>query len=282
MSVHPFDGPASVRVEIQIGRVEVVAADRADVSVTVSASNRNRSGDRAAAEAVRVDRVGDTLVVKGPFKLNLFGKGDSVDVLLEVPERSDVAAGVKYGSARVAGRLGTVRADVPYGELSVDAAERLEIKGGYGEYRVRHVAGDAEIAFKAGTMRVGTVGGRLRLTGADGPIVIDRLDGPAELATSSGGIEVGSAASGATVRAAYGNVRIRDAVRGVVRVDGSYGNVDVGVRRGTAVWLDAVAQHGVVRSDLTADSGPSAGEDTLELRIRTGYGSINVNRSDTP
>ena len=282
MSVHAFDGPVSVRVDIQIGRVEVVATEREDVSVTVSPSNRNRSGDRSAAEAVRVDRVGDTLVVKGPFKLNLFGKGDSVDVVLEVPEGTDVAAVVKYGSARLAGRLGTVRAEVPYGELSVGTVEQLEFKGGHGEYRITHVEQDAEIAFKSGTMRVGHVGGRLRLTGSDGPITIDRVGGPAELATSSGGIEVGTMASGATVRAAYGNVRIRDAVRGVVRVDGSYGNVEVGVRRGTAVWLDAVAQHGVVRTDLSADSGPGTGEDTLEVRVRTGYGSINVNRSETP
>ena len=124
--------------------------------------------------------------------------------------------------------------------------------------------------------------GALRLTGADGPIVVDAVTGPAEATTSSGSVELGSLASGATVRSAYGAVRVRDAVRGTVRVDGSYGAVDVGVRRGTAVWLDASSQHGVVRSDLAADAGPGEGEDTLELRLRTGYGSITVHRSDAP
>jgi hypothetical protein len=280
MSAFAVDGPASVRIELQIGRVEVLATPRDDVAVEVSPSDRGRSGDRAAAEAVRVDRVGEgAIAVKGPHKLNLFGRGDSVDVLVEVPEGSDVAATVRYGSARLAGRLAAVRADLPYGEFSVDAADRLELKGGHGEYRVAHVEGDAEIGFKSGTMRVGHVGGRLRLTGADGPITVDRAAGPAELSTSSGGIELGTADAGATIRSAYGSVRLRDAVSGIVQIDGSYGSVEVGVRQGTAVWLDATSQHGVVRTDLTADSGPAAGDETLELRLRTGYGSIDVHRS---
>jgi hypothetical protein len=64
-----------------------------------------------------------------------------------------------------------------------------------------------------------------------------------------------------------------------VRVDGSYGNVEVGVRDGTAVWLDATSQHGVVRTDLSAAAGPGDGDERLELRIRTGYGSIDVHRT---
>jgi hypothetical protein len=280
MSAFAVDGPASVRIDIQIGRVEVLATPREDVSVDISPSNPRRSGDRAAAESVRVDKAGEgAIVVKGPYKLNLFGRGDSVDVVVETPEASDVAAVVKYGSARLAGRFAVVRADVPYGAFSVDSADRLELKGGYGDYRVAHVEGDAEIGFKSGSMRVGDVGGRLRLTGADGPITVDRVAGPAELATSSGWIELGTAVAGATIRSAYGSVRLRDAVRGVVRIDGSYGNVEVGVRHGTAVWLDATSQHGVVRTDLAADSGPAAGDETLELRLRTGYGSVDVHRS---
>jgi hypothetical protein len=272
-----------VRVELQIGRLEVLATERADVSVDVSPSNPDRAGDRAAAAAVRVEEAGGgAIVVKGPHKLNLFGRGDSVDVVVEVPEASDVAAVVRYGSARLAGRFAAVRADVAYGELSLDSAGRLELKGGHGEYRVASVEGDADIAFKSGSMRVGRIGGRLRLTGADGPIAVDRVAGPAELGTSSGAIELGTADAGATIRAAYGTVRLRDAVRGVVRIDGSYGNVEVGVRHGTAVWLDATSQHGVVRTDLAADSGPAAGDDTLELRLRTGYGSIDVHRSEAP
>lgn len=271
----------SVRIEIEVGNVQVLATARDDVSVDTSPTNPGRSGDRSAAEAVRVDHVGDTVVVRGAHKPRIFGPGkDSVDVVVEVPEASDVELVVKFGSARLAGSLGSVRADLPFGELTLDAAADLELKGGHGDYRVGHVEGDAELRFKSGSMRVGHVGGRLQLTGADGPITVDGVAGPAELKTSSGSLEVGAVTSGASIRSAYGAVRVRDAGTGTVRIDGSYGTVDVGVRPGVAVWLDATAQHGVVRTDLASDAGPAAGDKTLELHIRTGYGSINVHRSE--
>ncbi len=281
MTVVPVDGPASVRIELEVGKLDVVATDRPDVTITASASNPGRGGDRAAADAVRVDRVGDEIVVRGPQKRRLLGPGkDAVDLVVELPEASAVTALVRYGSARLAGRFGAVSVELPFGQLSLDTAERLELKGGHGDYRVTAVTGDADVRFKWGSTRVGHVGGRLQLSG-DGPIMVDRTDGPADLKTSTGPLELGTAGAGATIRSAYGPVRVRDALRGVIRVDGAYGNVDVGVRAGTAVWLDATSQHGVVRTDLAADSGPGTGEETLELHVRTGYGSIAVHRSST-
>ena len=72
---------------------------------------------------------------------------------------------------------------------------------------------------------------------ARAPLTSDRAAHDA--VTSSGSMEFGTLSSGATMRSAYGAVRVRDIVRGAVRVDGSYGSVDVGVRQGTAVWVTA-------------------------------------------
>ncbi|WP_457099863.1 DUF4097 family beta strand repeat-containing protein [Microbacterium sp. P5_E9] len=281
MTSFAVTGVGEVRVDIQMGRVEVLAAARDDISVSVLPSNPRRAGDRSAAEAVRVERIGQTVVVTGPFRMNLFGPGDSIDVVVEVPEASVADVEVKYGSARLTGALGPVRAVVGYGDLTVDRAERLEVKGGHGEFRIGRVSGDADFTFKSGSARLTHVGGGLRIKGSDGPIVVDSVAGSVDAVTSSGSMEFGTLSSGATMRSAYGAVRVRDIVRGAVRVDGSYGSVDVGVRQGTAVWVDATAQHGVVRTDLAADAGPVEGEDTVELRIRTGYGSIAIHRSDT-
>ena len=94
-------------------------------------------------------------------------------------------------------------------------------------------------------------------------------------------MQLGDARSGATVRSAYGPCASAKSAaapphRGVVRF------ATLGVRRGPAVWLDAIAPHGVVRTDLTADPGPAQGEDTVELHTRTGYGAIAIHRSDGP
>ena len=66
MTVFAVSEPPDVRIEIQVGRVDLVATDRDDVVVTVSPSNPGRSGDRSAAEAVRVDRAGGAVRIIGP------------------------------------------------------------------------------------------------------------------------------------------------------------------------------------------------------------------------
>ena len=86
MGVYPVSGPASIRVEVQMGHVSVVAEPRDDVSVAVEPANQRRSGDRNAAESVRVSHTGADISVVGPFRLNLFGPGDSIDVVVRVPE----------------------------------------------------------------------------------------------------------------------------------------------------------------------------------------------------
>ena len=105
------------------------------------------------------------IVVTGPARLNLFGPGDSVDVVVEVPEASAVDVAVKYGSAHVSGPVGTTRLAVAYGEVTVESATRLEVSGGHGDIRVNRVDGNAEVTFKSGTARLDRIEGDLRIKG---------------------------------------------------------------------------------------------------------------------
>ena len=280
MSAYAVSGTPEVRIDLQVGRVDIVATDRPDVVVTVSPSNPGRSGDRGAADRVRVDQVGDTVRISGPSRLNLFGAGDSVDVLVEVPAVTVANVDVKYGWVNASGPLGDCRINVPYGNLTLESATRLDLSVGYGEVRVARVAGDAEIRLKSGSARLGRIDGALRLSGSDAMVVVDSVGSSAEVTTSSGAVELGRAAGSVRVRSAYGMVRVGELVRGSAQIDGSYGGVDVGIRRGVSVWLDAVSQHGVVRTDLPASTAPTDSDDSLELRVRTGYGDITIHRSD--
>jgi hypothetical protein len=281
MSAYVVTGTPEIRVDMQVGRVDLVATDRGDVVVTVSPSNPGRSGDRSATDRVRVDQVGDTVRITGAGRLNLFGAGDSVDVLVEVPVATTATVDVKYGWVNASGELGSCRTNISYGNVTLETASRLDLTVGYGEVRVVRVTGDAEIRLKSGSARIGRVGGNLRLSGSDASVVVDSVGSTADVTTSSGAVELGRAAGSVRVRSAYGMVRVGELVRGAARIDGSYGGVDVGIRRGVPVWLDAVSQHGLVRTDLSASTGPDS-DDTLELRVRTGYGDITIHRSDPP
>jgi hypothetical protein len=143
MTVFAVAGPPEIQVKIQVGRIDIVATDRGDVVVTVSPSNPSRSGDRSAAEHVRIDQVGGAVRVMGPARLNLFGTGDSVDVLVEVPVDTSTTADVKYGCVNTSGYLHDCRLNVAYGDVAVERATRLDLSVGYGEVRVGHVTGDA-------------------------------------------------------------------------------------------------------------------------------------------
>ena len=282
MTVFAVTGPPEIQVKIQVGRVDIIATDRRDVVVTVSPSNPSRAGDRSAAEHVRIDQVGGAIRVTGPARLNLFGSGDSADVLVEVPVATSATVEVKYGSVNASGYLDVCRLNIPYGDVAVERATRLDLTVGYGEVRVGHVTGDAELRLKSGSARVGQITGALRLNGANSSVVIDSVGSTAEIVTSSGAVELGAAGGDVSVRSAYGVVRVAELSRGSARIEVSYGGVDVGVRRGTAVWLDAVSQHGVVRTDLSAGPGPGDDDESLELHIRTGYGDVSIRSSTRP
>jgi hypothetical protein len=59
----------------------------------------------------------------------------------------------------------------------------------------------------------------------------------------------------------------------------SSGAIEVGVRAGTAAWLDAHSGSGQVRNTLTASDAPEGSEDTVTIRSRTRHGNIDVRRA---
>jgi len=59
------------------------------------------------------------------------------------------------------------------------------------------------------------------------------------------------------------------------------GELEVGVRRGTAAWLDAQTRFGQVRNRLEPTAAPGAQEETVEVRARTSYGDIVIHHTDS-
>ena len=68
-------------------------------------------------------------------------------------------------------------------------------------------------------------------------------------------------------------------MRGSVTLETASGGLEVGVRRGTAVWLDLNTVAGRVTNELDDTSGPGDATDTVEVRARTYVGNIVVRRA---
>ena len=74
------------------------------------------------------------------------------------------------------------------------------------------------------------------------------------------------------------DVRIGEVVRGAVTVETAAGSLEIGIRSGTAAWLDLNTTSGSVRNELTAAAGPESTDETVEVRARTYVGDIVVRR----
>jgi len=95
---------------------------------------------------------------------------------------------------------------------------------------------------------------------------------------ANGNITIDRALAGVDAKTAFGSVRVGEVVRGSVVLETGFGELELGVREGTAAWLDASSQHGSVRSDLDAIDSPEQADETVEVRARTRYGDIVVRR----
>jgi hypothetical protein len=64
-----------------------------------------------------------------------------------------------------------------------------------------------------------------------------------------------------------------------VVVETAAGELEIGVREGTAAWLDLVTRFGTVRNTLDAGGAPTPGDATATIRARTSVGDIVISRS---
>jgi hypothetical protein len=58
-----------------------------------------------------------------------------------------------------------------------------------------------------------------------------------------------------------------------------YGQIELGIRPGTAARLDAHTGFGQVHTDMSAADSPGPDEETAEVRARTSFGDIVIRRS---
>jgi hypothetical protein len=59
----------------------------------------------------------------------------------------------------------------------------------------------------------------------------------------------------------------------------AFGRLEVGIREGSAALLDVYSSFGRIHNDLTASEGPQPSDETVQLRARTSYGDIVIQRS---
>jgi DUF4097 and DUF4098 domain-containing protein YvlB len=107
---------------------------------------------------------------------------------------------------------------------------------------------------------IGVAGGDLRVKAANGSIAVDLAHGT-----------VGA-------KSANGDVRVGEAVRDSLVLETHLGDVEVGIRDGTAAWLDVRAAAGKVLNSLESAETPGSSAETVQVRARTSAGNVVIRR----
>ncbi|PWI44065.1 DUF4097 family beta strand repeat-containing protein [Streptomyces sp. ICBB 8177] len=270
--------PIAVTAHVGAGSLQFTATDRTDTVVEVRPRDPKRDKDVRAAEQTEVTFASGALVIRTRERY-LIGPTGSVDVTVDLPEGSRVDMTGSWTQVLGEGRLGEVRVKTSGGDVRLDATGPLHLTASHGSISVDRVQGTAEITTSSGSLRVGTVDGPAVLKNSHGTTTVAAALGDLRVSGAHGDIDITRAEGSVVATAANGTLRVGEVSRGTVQLETSYGAIEVGVREGTAAWLDVTSGHGQVRNTLTASGAPQESEDTVEVRARTRYGNIDVRRA---
>ncbi|MGW4566044.1 DUF4097 family beta strand repeat-containing protein [Streptomyces sp. NPDC004561] len=194
-----FDTPAPISAVLNIpaGRVQLIAADRADTAVEVRPANASKGRDVKAAEQTTVEYADGVLRIGTSAKNQYLGPSGAIELTVKLPADSHIEAKTASAELRTVGRLGDVVFEGAYHQIKLDEAATL---------RLTAVDGDVEVGRLGGPAEISTARGDIRITEA--------VRGTVVLTTQSGDITVGAAAgASATLDAGTGYGRVSNALK---------------------------------------------------------------------
>ncbi|MFD0367944.1 DUF4097 domain-containing protein [Streptomyces sp. NPDC059071] len=276
-----FDTPApiSVTAHVEAGSIRFTASDRVDTVVEVRPRDPKKDRDVRTVEQTEVQYANGALTVRTPKLRNSLRRPGTVDVTVELPAGSDVDMTGAWAQVLGEGRLGEVRVKTSSGDARLDTTGPLHLRASHGSITVDRVEGAAEITTSSGSVRVGLVDGPAVLKNSHGSTTVGAATGELRVSGANGDIDIRRAEDSVTATTAHGTLRVAEVARGTVQLETSYGAIEVGVREGTAAWLDVSSGSGQVRNTLTASEAPEGAEETVKIRARTKYGNVDVLRA---
>lgn len=263
-------GPLALSVKLPAGDIELATHDAPLAEVELVPLRSNEASSRIADEArveLRRRAEGYELVVDAeegrPGFGFLFRGGAELRLTARVPSGTDLE--IQTRSADLSGS-GT------FGAAAVKTAS--------GETELPSVAGDAVVKSASGDVSIASIGGAFVANTASGDVEVAEVRGSAVVKTASGDVELGTLGAGASISCASGDVRLVSVAEGEVTIQSASGDIDVGIRRGSRLWVDARSMSGETRSELELGDVPESDDGPLvELRATTMSGDVLVRRA---
>jgi hypothetical protein len=279
MPVFETPQPIAITVELFLGQVEIIASDRTDTVVEVRPSDGAKKDDVRAAQETEVDFAAGNLTVKAPTwwtKMNiLFGANPSIDVTIEVPTGSRLHGTAHMCRFLVTGELGECELKCHVGNLQLDEVGPLKLQTSAGNVTVDQVMGSASITTN-GIVRVREINGSAVVKNTHGDSTIHEVAGDLQVNAAHGNITVERPRSSVTAKTANGSIRVGDAARGTLRLETAAGELEVGIHRGSAAYLDVHTKSGAFQNLMESAAQPTQGEETVHVYARNSFGNIII------
>ncbi|WP_405712815.1 MULTISPECIES: DUF4097 family beta strand repeat-containing protein [unclassified Streptomyces] len=275
-----FDTPEPITVTAHVGAgsLRLTASERGDTAVEVRPASPKRDKDVRAAEQTEVSYANGVLTVRTKER-RFIGPAGAVDVMIDLPVGSGVDITGAWTQVAAEGRLGKVRVKSSGGDIRLDETGPVHLTVSHGSISVDRVEGAAEITTSSGSLRVGTVDGPAVLKNSHGSTTVGAVVGDLRANGAYGDIDILCAEASVTATTAHGALRVAEVASGTVQLETSYGAIDIGVRRGTAAWLDVGAERGQVHNTIADSAPPTETERTVQVRARTRWGNIDIRRA---
>jgi DUF4097 and DUF4098 domain-containing protein YvlB len=246
--------PPKLRFGIGAGRIEVETADVAETTVDVEAI-------RGDLENLKVEQHGRDIVVEGRKRFGL--KNDEFDIRIRAPLGSEVDANVASAPFRATGLLGKLEVNTASGNVQVEDVER-----------------DVKIHSASGDVQLGDVGGSTSVNTASGDVQVSSAAGGGTIRSASGDVLIGEAARRVSMNTASGDMVIGSIAEGSVDVKSASGDVRIGIKQGSRLFVDARSLSGDTTSEVELGGVEVAtGGPLVEVKGTTMSGDIKIVRA---
>ena len=257
-----FNTPGPLRLEVRVpsGRIDLESVEGDETIVELEGSPEI---EEEARIEMRPRRDGHEVIVviqdRGLFKRF---RGD-VRLRVSAPPGADVE--ISTASADVDGRG-------EFGGLQVNTAS--------GDVAFEQVGGDAQVNSASGDVNVKRVQGALTVNTASGDLEVGYVGGNAKVRSASGDVTIDEAEASLKIQTASGDLQARSVREGDVVLQTASGDIEVGVKQGSKLWIDARSMSGDTSTDLEVSDTPSEGDGPLvEISATAMSGDIAIRRA---
>jgi DUF4097 and DUF4098 domain-containing protein YvlB len=242
MRVETFHTPgtAALRIRVPAGRIRVETVEGEETRVELSS-------DPAVEDAATIRSRGS-------------------EVLIEIDDKK------MFGFVRIA----------PDVKIHVSCPHRVEldVKSVSADVEVSGVTGPTELKSVSGDVEIQRVEGDLAIKSVSGDVTAGTVTGRTTLQTVSGDVHLDEACDSVTAQTVSGDQTLDSVVKGNVTLKSVSGDMQIGVKAGSSLWLDAKSVSGDTRSDLPiGDAPPDDDGPLIELRATAMSGDIQIVRA---